>query len=130
MRGTGLLRDAAEPASGIGSPFRTGARVALTRMRLNMARIPRPPNEAPREPPPGTKPPPPPPPPPREPPPAPQARDPGADAINGLGVHIHIRVGGRYKSQARTPTADGRRAAPLRAPRPRPLRAQDRALPG
>jgi hypothetical protein len=61
------------PGTDIGSPFRTAPEWALTNkeMRLNMARIPRPPNEAPREPPPDVKPPPPPPMPPPQRPPAP-----------------------------------------------------------
>jgi hypothetical protein len=53
-----------------------------TRGRLNMARIPRPPNEAPREPPPAKpRPRPPMPPPPREQPPAPQSAGVSANPV-------------------------------------------------
>jgi hypothetical protein len=69
-----------------------------TRMRLNMARIPRPPNEAPREPPPGSKPPPRPPTPlPREAPPAPQSAGLAAIPALVLGSPSGRRTSARWR---------------------------------
>jgi hypothetical protein len=78
-----------------------------------MARIPRPPNEAPREPPPGTKPAPVPPmPPPREPPPGPPP--PGAYRSLATPSDVPVRLAAlKFSKVYRRRHPPARRLAPL-----------------